>query len=217
MKKLVLLSLAILLVLTASLPAFAAELPKESEDFSVVYTNNCNGVTVPSDDGIAAGKLSDGTEFSAENLPEDTENLRVYPVQSDEKDVQKWIEDALPDEYDAAVTYAVVCTDADGKETSNKGAGITVDAPETNAAVTVYAIDGAGKATALTAVGKDGKITFTATGAQLYALCVATKNPSTADRNTAFFTVILAVSVITAFTLFGLEKSSPRNEKPRFS
>ena len=185
MKKVFAITLTVLIVLSAAIPAFATALPKESKVLSVVYTNNCDGVTVPVTEGKASGSLPDGTGFAAENLPEKTETVRVYPVQADEKDVQKWVEDNLAKEYDAAVTYYVACIDADGKEISNKGVKVTVDAPDTDAAVTVYAIDETGKATALTAAEKDGKITFTATGAQLYAFCIAAKNPSTSDRGAA--------------------------------
>ena len=185
MKKILAFTLTLLFVLTAAASFSAAELPKDSKDLSVIYTNNCDGITVPVTEGKASGSLPDGTGFAAENLPEKTETVRVYPVQADEKDVQKWVEDNLAKEYDAAVTYYVACIDADGKEISNKGVKVTVDAPDTDAAVTVYAIDETGKATALTAAEKDGKITFTATGAQLYAFCIAAKNPSTSDRGAA--------------------------------
>ena len=198
MKKLFAITLTVLFVFTATGSAFAAELPREAKDYSVVYTNNCNGVTVPAEDGAATGKLPAGTAFSAENLPDNAKHLRVYPVQSDEKNVQKWIEDALADEYDAAVTYYVACTDADDKEISNQGVKVTVDAPKTNEAVTVYAIDENGKATALTAVEKDGKITFTATGAQLYAFCVATKNPSTSDASVGILLPVACAALAAA-------------------
>lgn len=196
MKKIFAVTLTILLVLVATAPAFASGLPRESKDYSVIYTNNCDGVTVPAEDGTATGKLPADTAFSAENLPDNTKHLRVYPVQSKENDVLKWIEDSLADEYDAAVTYYVACTDADAKEISNKGARVTVDAPKTKDALTVYAIDETGKATAIIATVTDGKTTFTATGAQLYAFCVATKNPSTSDGSVAIF-LLFSITALT--------------------
>ena len=57
MKKLLISLLIPLLVLSVAVPAFAAELPKESKDFSVEYTNRCNGVSVPVSDGKASGIL----------------------------------------------------------------------------------------------------------------------------------------------------------------
>ena len=194
MKKLLISLLIPLLVLSVAVPAFASELPKESKDFSVEYTNRCNGVSVPVSDGKASGILPDGAPFSAEKLPDNAATLRVYPVQPDEKEVKKWVEDCLEKGFDGPVVYDVVCLDADGNEISNKGAKVTVNAPEANDAITVCAVDGAGKAIALDAVERDGKITFVTTGARLYALCVASKNPATADRSVALFAVAALLS-----------------------
>ncbi len=202
MKRILSIILSLLFIFTVTSSLFAAELPKESKDLSVVYTNNCNGVTVPVSDGKASGELPDGTEFSVENIPGKAVTLRVYPVQADEKEVKKWIEDNLAKEINAVITYYVACIDSNGKEISNNGVKVTIAAPDTDEAISVYALDSAGKAQPLTASQGDGKITFTATGTQFYPLCIAAQNPGTADTNTIAFAILLLNSAFAVAALF---------------
>ena len=201
MKKILTIALSLLFILTATGSFFAAELPEESKDLSVVYENSCDGVTVPISEGKASGELPDGTGFSAENLPENAVTLRVYPVQPDEKEVKKWVEDSLAEELDASVTYYVACIDSNGKEISNNGVKVSIATPDTDEAISVYSLDSTGKVQSLTVTNKDDNITFTATGVQLYPFCIAAENPGTSDTNVTAFAVLLFVATLTTTTL----------------
>lgn len=206
MKKMLAIVLSVLFMLAVGSSFFAEQIAKESKDLTVVYTNNCEGMTVPVVEGKAAGTLPDGTEFSVENLPNNAVTLRIYPVQKDEKDVQDWVEDHLAKEYDAAVTYYVSCADANGKELSNDGVKVTITAPETKDTLSAYSLDSNGKVQSLTATYKGGKISFTATGAQLYPLCVAAKNAGTSDWIPLYFAVFSVVSLAAVGLIFAKRK-----------
>ncbi len=213
MKKTLLFALCLVLLFCTAVP-FSAQsaLPEgESKDLSVIYTNNSQGISVPVTDGKASGTLPAGTAFSAENLPENAVFLRIYPVQSSEKNVLEWIESCLAEELDAVISYHVSCVDAEGKELSNAGVKITVAVPETKDAVTVYALGTDGKIQSLTGSEKDGKITFTATGAQLYSFAVTVKNPGTSDRPVLLWVMASAASLTAVVSVLFLAKRRGTN------
>ena len=203
MKRIVLGFLCVVLVFAMGIPCFAEAVATESKDLGITYVNESAGVTVPVSDGKAKGQLPDGTEFSAENLPDGAFTLRIYPVQKEEEKVHQWLEDSIADELDAIIAYYVVLLDKDGKPVSNQGAKVTVTSPEAKDAISVYAIDPEGDSKSLTTTDKDGKITFTATGSSFYALCTVAKNAGTSDFLPLGF-LLLGVSAGCTVALFVL-------------
>lgn len=201
MKKIVMILLCILLVSSVSLPFYGemvTEIPhSESVTFSVNYVNDTPGLTVPVESGSASGNLPNGTEFSAEKLPEEAFWLAVYPVQSDEKEVHDWIEENLEKGIEVLQPYFVTVTNNEGEAVSNQGAEITIDAPK-NAGdeFAVYAISSDGTETRLTTTYKNGKITFVANGASIYVVCKSVKNSHTSD-------LLLPVSALSTVVLSG--------------
>ncbi len=198
MKKTVVIAFLLLFCVLVTMAFSAAVLPENSKNLSVDYTDNTPGISLPVTDGKVSGTLPDGTNFTAENFPPNTAILRICPVQPEETEVLRWVEDCLPEQVDSVVTYAVFCFDGRGKEHSNQGVKITINAPETEKSIAVYSLDSNGKPTALSSSVQDGKIIFTATGPQLYPLTVPAENPETSASNARPFLMLISLSA--AFT-----------------
>lgn len=192
--------LTVMMLFAAGIPFTASELIAESEDLSVIYSNHCEGLTVPVTEEGASGVLPNGVAFSASDLPNGATTLRIYPVSEQETEVRKWIEDTLPAEYDATVSYYVVCSDANGNELSNEGIRITIDAPNTEKELTLFSLSSDGNSQKVSATNGDNTLSFSATGDRMYSVSIAAANPPTASGSIA----LLAVCALLPLAFAGL-------------
>ncbi len=188
MKKIVMILLSIVVVLSMALPMCAetiTTLPGTSTrplSVKVVYATPT--ASAPAEDGTAAGKLPDDTGFKAEDLPEDVTNIQVHRIETTEKEAHTWVQEKVGKDSTIFQTYYITATNQKGEDVSHKGAEITLDLPADyeGDSIIVCVVEADGTAKTIPAKVVNKKVVFTTTSASYYVLCTSYKNPSTADR-----------------------------------
>ena len=175
MKKITAWLLTLIIVLSASVTAFAAETVLDGEnrqtDIGVYaeYIDNTDLNTVPVDgSGEGTLLLPDGTEINVGGVTESGWRLVIDPVT--DREALGWIESVLDGKLNNISAYHIFYINDSGNIKAAKGVRVTIKLPKKLDDPLAYSLTKEEKASQLTATEKDGKITFTTDAAPFYAI-----------------------------------------------
>ena len=177
MKKLTTILIAIMLLLSCSMTAFAAEdhldESKTQTDIGVYAKTeySIEGVhSAPIADGEAVVVTDDGTTVTVEDAPEGAMRLVVIPVPETETEAWEWIESCLRDKADPVHTFNIYFEDEYGNRRAAEGAVITIDGLHCDSIPVVCSLDTDGTVLMLASSSAQSAVTFTTDGSPYYVM-----------------------------------------------
>lgn len=179
--------LAVILVCSMSVPAFAAQEEKEI-DVTVKYVATVEGeYPAQITEGTATVEI-DGVTVSVTGAPSVAVTLVVVPIPEGEKEAQAWFIECLEDTGIPLAVYDIYFLTADGSRINANGAAVAIDCPTYEGELIVCSVSTDETTKTLTSVVKDGKVTFTTDGSNYYVLAekksAGTTDPGTDDPGT---------------------------------
>ncbi len=220
MKKIMTWLLTMIVILSASVTAFAAEPDDETKqthvDVYAKYVNNTEWNIVPVDaGGNGSTTLSDGTQITVSGAAQSGWQLVIDPIT--EKDALDWIGDVLNGKAKDLSPLHIYFIDGIGNTKTADGVTVTVKLPEKLTDPAAYSLTDAGDVTSLTFIARDGKTSFTTDGSLYYVLGekVSGGTPSTGEtpsdpgdsQQTGDISRIwlwLAILTVSGMVLFGI-------------
>ena len=222
MKKIMTWLLTMIVILSASVTAFAAEPDDETIDVYAKYVNHTEWNIVPVDAaGNGSTTLSDGTQITVGGAARSGWQLVIDQIT--EKDALDWIGDVLDGKAKDLSPLHIYFIDASGNIKAADGVTVTIKQPEKLTDFAAYSLTGEGNVSGLTISVEDGSLTFTTDGSPYYVLgekvsgetsspSEPSNSPQTGDNShMALWMVLLAVSV------FGLAGTSVYSKRKRVS
>ena len=179
--------LAVILVCSMSIPAFAAQEEKE-QDVTVKYVSTVEGeYSAPVTEGTATVEVED-VSVSVTGAPTTAVTLVVFPIPEREEEAHAWFAECLTEIGTPLAAYDIYFLTADGTRINASGAAVTIDYPTYEGELIVCSVSTDGTAKTLTSVVKDDKVTFTTDGSNYYVLAekksASTTDPGTDDPGT---------------------------------
>ena len=169
MKKIMTWLLTMIVILSASVTAFAAEPDDETIDVYAKYVNHTEWNIVPVDAaGNGSTTLSDGTQITVGGAARSGWQLVIDQIT--EKDALDWIGDVLDGKAKDLSPLHIYFIDASGNTKAADGVTVTVKLPEKLTDPVAYSLTGEGNASGLTVSMEDGSLTFTTDGSPYYVL-----------------------------------------------
>ena len=175
MKRIMAWMLTMIVALSASFTAFAAESNLDGEnrqtDIGVYarYNDNTQWNTVPVDDnGRGTTVLPGGTEITVSGAARSGWQLVIDPIT--EKDALDWIGGVLDGKAKDLLPLHIYFIDGSGNTTAATGVTVTIKLPNKLTDPVAYSLISAGKTAGLTVTAKDGSLTFTTDGSPYYVL-----------------------------------------------
>ena len=169
MKKIMTWLLTMIVILSASVTAFAAEPDDETIDVYAKYVNHTEWNIVPVDAaGNGSTTLSDGTQITVGGAARSGWQLVIDPIT--EKDALDWIGGILDGKAKDLSPLHICFIDGCGNTKAADGVTVTVKLPEKLTDPVAYSLTGEGNASGLTVSMEDGSLTFTTDGSPYYVL-----------------------------------------------
>ena len=162
MKRLLAALLAVVLVCSMSIPAFAAEEEKEN-NVTVKYVTTVEGAYVSDVKNGAASISADGVSVSVTGAPSNAKTLVVIPMAGD---ALSWIDSCV--DGDAKAAYDIHFEDAEGNRIGANGVSVSVAVSGSELIVSSVNTSGADKS--LSSTTSDGSISFTTDGDDYYVI-----------------------------------------------
>ena len=175
MKRIMAWMLTMIVALSASFTAFAAESNLDGEnrqtDIGVYarYNDNTQWNTVPVDDnGRGTTTLPDGTVIAVRGDLKPGCQLVIDPIT--ETDAKNWISGILDGKAANLTLLHIYFIDSSGNTMAATGVTVTIKLPNKLTDPVAYSLISAGKTAGLTVTAKDGSLTFTTDGSPYYVL-----------------------------------------------
>ena len=169
MKKIMTWLLTMIVILSASVTAFAAEPDDETIDVYAKYVNHTEWNIVPVDAaGNGSTTLSDGTQITVGGAARSGWQLVIDPIT--EKDALDWIGDILNGKAKDLSPLHIYFIDASGNIKTADSVTVTVKLRSKLTDPAAYSLTSEGKTAGLTVTAKDGSLTFTTDGSPYYVL-----------------------------------------------
>lgn len=162
MKRLLAALLAVVLVCSMSIPAFAAEEEKEN-NVTVKYVTTVEGAYVSDVKNGAASISADGVSVSVTGAPSNAKTLVVIPMAGD---ALSWIDSCV--DGDAKAAYDIHFEDAEGNRIGANGVSVSVAVSGSELIVSSVNTSGADKN--LSATVSNGSVSFTTDGNNYYVV-----------------------------------------------
>ena len=162
MKRLLATLLAVVLVCSMSIPAFAAEEEKEN-NVTVKYVTTVEGAYVSDVKNGAASISADGVSVSVTGAPSNAKTLVVIPMAGD---ALSWIDSCV--DGDAKAAYDIHFEDAEGNRIGANGVSVSVAVSSSELIVSSVNTPGADKSLSSTTSGSN--VTFTTDGSNYYVV-----------------------------------------------
>ena len=162
MKRLLAALLAVVLVCSMSIPAFAAEEEKEN-NVTVKYVTTVEGAYVSDVKNGAASISADGVSVSVTGAPSNAKTLVVIPMAGD---ALSWIDSCV--DGDAKAAYDIHFEDAEGNRIGANGVSVSVAVSGSELIVSSVNTPGADKSLSSTTSGSN--VTFTTDGSNYYVV-----------------------------------------------
>ena len=162
MRRLLAMLLAVVLVCSMSIPAFAAQDEKEN-NVTVKYVSTVEGAYVaPVQNGVASIN-ADGVSVSVTGAPSNAKTLVVIPMTGD---ALSWIDSCV--DGDAKAAYDIHFEDTEGNRISANGANVSVSVSGSELTVSSVNTSGADKNLSSTTSGSN--VSFTTDGNDYYVI-----------------------------------------------
>lgn len=174
MKRIMTWLLTMIVILSASVTAFAAEQDDETQQTSNVdvyakYVNNTEWNVVPVDaSGNGSITLSDGTPITVSGAILSGWQLAIDPIT--EKEAVDWIGGVLDGKAKDLSPLHIYFINASGNIKAADGVTVTIKLPKKLTDPAAYSLTGEGNASGLTVSMEDGSLTFTTDGSPYYVL-----------------------------------------------
>ena len=174
MKRIMTWLLTMIVILSASVTAFAAEPDDETQPTSNVdvyakYVNNTEWNVVPVDaSGNGSTTLSDGTQINVSGATQSGWQLAIDPIT--EKEAVDWIGGVLDGKAKDLSPLHIYFINASGNIKAADGVTVTIKLPKKLTDPAAYSLTGEGNASGLTVSMEDGSLTFTTDGSPYYVL-----------------------------------------------
>ena len=174
MKRIMTWLLTMIVILSASVTAFAAEQDDETQQTSNVdvyakYVNNTEWNVVPVDaSGNGSTTLSDGTQINVSGATQSGWQLAIDPIT--EKEAVDWIGGVLDGKAKDLSPLHIYFINASGNIKAADGVTVTIKLPKKLTDPAAYSLTGEGNASGLTVSLEDGSLTFTTDGSPYYVL-----------------------------------------------
>ena len=174
MKRIMTWLLTMIVILSASVTAFAAEQDDETQQTSNVdvyakYVNNTEWNVVPVDaSGNGSTTLSDGTQINVSGATQSGWQLAIDPIT--EKEAVDWIGGVLDGKAKDLSPLHIYFINASGNIKAADGVTVTIKLPKKLTDPAAYSLTGEGNASGLTVSMEDGSLTFTTDGSPYYVL-----------------------------------------------
>lgn len=174
MKRIMTWLLTMIVILSASVTAFAAEPDDETQPTSNVdvyakYVNNTEWNVVPVDaSGNGSTTLSDGTQINVSGAAQSGWQLAIDPIT--EKEAVDWIGGVLDGKAKDLSPLHIYFINASGNIKAADGVTVTIKLPKKLTDPAAYSLTGEGNASGLTVSMEDGSLTFTTDGSPYYVL-----------------------------------------------
>ena len=162
MRRLLAALLAVVLVCSMSIPAFAAEEEKEN-NVTVKYVTTVEGAYVSDVKNGAASISADGVSVSVTGAPSNAKTLVVIPMTGD---ALRWIDSCVDGEAKAA--YDIHFEDTEGNRIGANGVSVSVAA--SGSELTVSSVNTSGADKNLSATVSNGSVSFTTDGNNYYVV-----------------------------------------------
>ena len=173
MKRLLAALLAVVLVCSMSIPAFAAEEEKEN-NVTVKYVTTVEGAYVaPVQNGVASIN-ADGVSVSVTDAPSNAKTLVVIRMTGD---ALSWIDSCVDGEAKAA--YDIHFEDTEGNRISANGANVSVSV--SGSELTVSSVNTSGTDKNLSSTTSGSNVSFTTDGSNYYVVWEKKSGGETAD------------------------------------
>lgn len=176
MRKLTSLLLTVVLLLSCTVTAFAAEDdPVEIGVYAKTEQNIDGEYTAPIENGSASVTTPDGT-VTVTNAPDNAVTLVVIPM---EGEALTWVDGCV--DGDAVAAYDIHFRDADGNRINANGAKVSITVSGTD--LTVSSVTTSGEDKPLTSEVSGGKVSFTTDGSHYYVIAGKTVEDTTHKIN----------------------------------
>ena len=162
MKRLLAALLAVVLVCSMSIPAFAAEEEKEN-NVTVKYVTTVEGAYVSDVKNGAASISADGVSVSVTGAPSNAKTLVVIPMAGD---ALSWIDSCV--DGDAKAAYDIHFEDAEGNRIGANGVSVSVAVSGSELIVSSVNTSGTDKNLSSTTSGSN--VSFTTDGSHYYVI-----------------------------------------------
>ena len=193
MRKLTSILLAMLLLLSCTMTAFASE----NDPVEIgVYAKTEYSIDGEYTAAVANGSASvdaDGVTVSVTNAPTGAVTLVVVPM---EDDALTWVDGCV--DGDAVAAYDIHFLDANGNRVNANGAKVSIAV--SGSGLTVYSVTTAGTAKPLSSTTSNGKVSFTTDGSHYYVVAKERTSitvPVSGDENTVHAEVTVDGDTVT--------------------
>lgn len=176
MKKGFTLFLALCLLLSQSITAFAVEEDKQADVIAKAVRTFVGVYPADIDDDTAKVITDDGITITVTDVPDGAVRLMVVPVPKGEKEAWKWITACLDGTGTPIHTFDIYFEDQNGNRISANGAKVTIDCSYCSGTPKVYSLTTGGKVRALNDSAHGTAVTFTTNGSTYYV--IADKTPA---------------------------------------
>lgn len=187
MRKLTSLLLTVVLLLSCTVTAFAAEDdPVEIGVYAKTEQNIDGEYTAPIENGSASVTTPDGT-VTVTNAPDNAVTLVVIPM---EGEALTWVDGCV--DGDAVAAYDIHFRDADGNRINANGAKVSITVSGTD--LTVSSVTTSGEDKPLTSEVSGGKVSFTTDSSHYYVIAEKKDSitvPVSGEENTVHADVIV--------------------------
>lgn len=220
MKKGFTLFLALCLLLSQSITAFAVEEDKQADVIAKAVRTFVGVYPAEIDDDTAKVITDDGITITVTDVPDGAVRLMVVPVPRSEKEAWKWITACLEDTGTPVHTFDISFEDQDGNRITANGATVTIDCTHCTGTPKICSLSTGGKVRVLNDSAQGASVTFTTDGSTYYIIADNTPAdhpgdsdiPKTGDNNSiALWSGLLPVSLSALWLLWKRRKQMNTN------
>lgn len=177
--------LTALLLLSCSVPTFAAEVSDQTQiNVNARAEYNIVGMYLAAiENGAGTVETDDGTTVTVENAPKGAVRLIVVPIPTSEKDAWSWITACLKDEGTPIHTFDIYFVDESDNRINADGAVVTIDCPHCTGKPTVCSLTTSGDVKELRNNARSVSVTFTTDGSHYYVMAEKSSTPVADDKH----------------------------------
>lgn len=172
MRRILCFLLMVALMLSITLPCYAAEISEEDDtvtgDVYARYVSSVEWDDVPVEDGNAEATTDNGYTVSVTGIPDNAVVLRVVPIPSAETAAWSWFADCIGDDATILSIFDIYFEDADGNRINADGVNISISSVDGE--TIVFFVTTSGNAVEVDSAITNGSIAFTANGSHYYVL-----------------------------------------------